>query len=213
MIEFDYIFKGAVLGFSVAAPVGPIGILCINRTINKNFLSGFVSGLGAATADLVYGLITGLGLTVVSDFMIHHKLPLQIVGVLFLLYLAVKTLVKKEKRLEYNSAEGLGLWKDYLSTLALTITNPVTILFFLAVFAGVGILPGGQNLGSLTLFLVGIFGGSCVWWLFLSGLTEKLKTRINTSILRKIDLVSGMLMLFFCLMIVWGIIRNVLNTK
>ena len=89
----EFVYKGLILGFSVAAPVGPIGVLCINRTINKNFAAGFVSGLGAATADLIYGLIAGLGLTTISAFVIDKKIWIQMFGLLFLLYLGTKTIM------------------------------------------------------------------------------------------------------------------------
>ena len=119
-----------MLGFSVAAPVGPIGLLCINRTINKNFAAGFVSGLGAATADLIYGFIAGFGLTMISTFLIDQKTWIQLIGSCFLIYLGIKTIKKREPKIEFNSASDKGLLKDYFSTLILTITNPLTILFF-----------------------------------------------------------------------------------
>lgn len=202
------LIKGLILGFSVAAPIGPIGVLCINRTINKSYVSGFVTGLGAASADLVYGIIAGLGLTMVSDMLIEYKTPMQLTGLVFLLFLGIKTLVAKKSDKEINVHPKKGLLKDYLTTFMLIITNPVTILFFIAVFAGLG-LSNSKELGANALFLVaGVFFGSLFWWLLLSGITYKLKKRIGEKILRRIDLVSGIVILGFCVYMVADLISG-----
>jgi len=205
----EFLYKGLLLGFSVAAPVGPIGILCINRTINKNFAAGFVSGLGAATADLIYGLIAGLGLTAISSFLINQKLWIQSIGLIFLFYMGIKTIMKKESEIEFSADAEKGLLKDYLSTLFLTVTNPMTILFFIAVFAGLGLSKAVNGFSSIIQLVLGVFIGSGIWWMFLCGLTTKLKTKINKNVLRKIDLVSGLLILFFCLLILTNLIKSI----
>ena len=204
-----YLYTGLLLGFSVAAPVGPIGILCINRTINKNFTSGFVSGLGAATADLLYGLIAAFGLTVISTFLIDQKFWIQLTGLVFLIYLGVKTIIKKDNDIKFKQSTDKGLIKDYLSTLILTITNPVTILFFIAVFAGLGLSNSINGLDSALQLISGVFMGSCLWWLFLSGITHRLKTKISKRILKRIDLFSGIFILFFGLLILINLIKEI----
>ncbi|MDO8609203.1 MAG: LysE family transporter [bacterium] len=208
-MSLDFLYKGLLLGFSVAAPVGPIGILCINRTINKNFAAGFVSGLGAATADLIYGLIAGLGLTLISTFLIDQKLWIQLIGLVFLIYLGIKTIIKKDNNIEFKSVADKGLLKDYFSTLILTITNPITILFFIAVYAGLGLSNTINGLYCAIQLILGVFFGSCIWWLFLSGLTHRLKTRVSKRILKRIDLVSGILILFFGLIILINLIKEI----
>jgi len=208
-MDLIFLYKGLILGFSVAAPVGPIGILCINRTLNKSMLSGFVSGLGAATADLLYGIIAGLGLTVISDFLINQKLIIQLVGLTFLFYLAVKTLTKKKAEMEFKKTDESGLLKDYLTTLFLTVTNPVTILFFLAVFAGLGLSSYGQTKFSSLLLVSGVFIGSGIWWLFLSGLAHFLKNRISKKILSRIDLISGLIILAFAIVLLVEIVKSI----
>ncbi len=205
----EFLYKGLILGFSVAAPVGPIGILCINRTINKNFIAGLVSGLGAATADLIYGLIAGSGLTAISTFLINQKMWIQLIGLAFLFYIGIKTIMKKGREIEFNPDADRGLLKDYLTTLFLTITNPMTILFFIAVFAGLGLSKTVNGFDSVIQLTTGVFVGSCIWWLFLSGLTNKLKTKINKTILRKIDLVSGIMILFFGLLILIDLTKDI----
>ncbi len=208
-MSLEFLYKGLILGFSVAAPVGPIGVLCINRTINKNFAAGFVSGLGAATADLIYGLIAGLGLTAISTFLIDQKMWIQFIGLVFLIYLGIKTIIKKDYDIEFKSVVDKGLLKDNLSTLILTITNPMTILFFITVFAGLGLSKTINGFHSVMQLILGIFLGSCICWLFLSGLTNKLKTKISNKILKRIDLVSGILILFFGLSILINMIKEI----
>lgn len=209
-MDLTFLYKGLILGFSVAAPVGPIGVLCINRTINKNYISGLVSGLGAATADLIYGLIAGLGLTIISNFLIEQKLWLQIIGLIFLIYLGIKTLIKKETDISFDKRQEKGLLKDYFTTFILTITNPVTILFFLAVFAGLGLSDSENgNLSTISL-IIGVFIGSGIWWFFLSGLTYKLKNRINIKILKRIDLISGLIIISFGLFIFFDLIKGII---
>ena len=207
-MTLEYLYKGLILGFSVAAPVGPIGILCINRTLHGNFASGFVSGLGAATADLIYGLIAGFGLTAISSFLINQKFWIQLFGLIFLFYIGTKTLMKKESELKISSEGDRGLLKDYLSTLLITTTNPITILFFIAVFAGLGLSQSIIDLSSVLQLVVGVFLGSLIWWFILSGLTHKLKTRINKSILRKIDLLSGVTIWIFGITILIEMIKK-----
>lgn len=205
-----FLYKGLILGFSVAAPVGPIGVLCINRTINKSYVSGLVTGLGAATADLIYGLIAGLGLTIISNFLIDQKLWIQTIGLIFLFYLGIKTLMKKKTEIEFNKTIDTRLFKDYLTTFILTITNPATILFFLAVFAGLGLSNSENEKFATILLVIGVFFGSGMWWLFLSGLTYKLKSRMSNQILKRIDLLSGFLILLLGLFILYDLIKELI---
>lgn len=122
-----FFVKGLIIGFSIAAPLGPIGILCIQRTLHEGRTSGLISGLGAATADAVYGFIAGFGLTFISTFLVDEQVQIRLFGGLFLLYLGIKTFfsVSEEKRTE----KGSTLIKAYMTTFILTLTNPVTILF------------------------------------------------------------------------------------
>ena len=208
-MELAFLFKGLILGFSVAAPVGPIGVLCINRTIDKSYFSGLVSGLGAATADLIYGLIAGFGLTIISNFLIAQKLWMQIFGLLFLFYVGIKTLFQKPQ-FESNKVGNKSLVKDYITTFLLTITNPMTVLFFLAVFAGLG-LSNAENIKLAPILLVtGVFVGSGIWWLFLSSLTYKLKNKIGNGIIKQINLISGITILMFAIMILYDLIKDII---
>ncbi len=205
-----FLYKGLILGFSVAAPVGPIGILCINRTINKSYISGLITGLGAATADLIYGLIVGLGLTRISGFLISQTVWIQIIGLFFLFYLGVKTLIKKKREIEFDKSFQKGLFKDYLSTFILTITNPMTILFFIAVFAGLGLANTSHDKNNAILLVLGVFIGSAIWWLILSGLSYNVKKLISNKILLRIDLLSGIIIVIFGIYILIELINNLI---
>ena len=206
-MDMIFLYKGLILGFSVAAPIGPIGILCINRTINKGYKSGIVIGLGAATADVFYGLMAGLGLTLISNFLLEQKLWFKVIGLVFLVYLGIKTIIIKKKETKINNTFGNGLFKDYLTSLFFMVTNPMTILFFLAVFTGLG-LSNSNN--DKYLLLLGIFVGSIIWWLLLSGLTHKMKSRISNLMLRRIDILSGIIILLFAVIILFNLIKDLI---
>ena len=129
------VLKGLVLGFSIAAPVGPIGVLCIRRTLANGFRSGLVSGLGAATADAIYGTIAAAGLTLVADFLVRQQLWLGLLGGGFLVYLGIKTL-RTAPQSEDNATVKDNAGGNYFSTLLLTLSNPMTIFMFAAILAG-----------------------------------------------------------------------------
>ncbi|MGD1918280.1 MAG: LysE family translocator [Pleurocapsa sp.] len=190
-MKIHLLLKGLLVGLSIAAPVGAIGLLCINRTLSQGSLIGFVSGLGAATADGIYGCIAGFGLTFISDFLIEQQFWLQVVGGLFLCYLGVKTFVDrpKEQTVEANDNSLIGA---YLSTLALTITNPTTVLSFIAIFGGLGLANTTTNYTSASTLVLGVFLGSAAWWLVLSSTVGLISKKFNPLILRRLNQASGL---------------------
>jgi threonine/homoserine/homoserine lactone efflux protein len=190
------IITGFVIGFSIAAPVGPIGVLCIRRTLAEGRLHGLVSGLGAATADAIYGCIAGFGLTFISDLLVKEQFWLRLVGGVFLCFLGVRTLLAKPRETE-QSDKRTGLLGAYGSTFALTLTNPVTILSFAAIFAGVGVGSTIVDYGSASLLVFSVFAGSASWWLILSGTVNLLRKKVTPQVLRWINRVSGAIILGF----------------
>ncbi|MDT8903269.1 LysE/ArgO family amino acid transporter [Anaeroselena agilis] len=191
----DLFFQGLVLGFSIAAPVGPIGVLCIRRTLAGGPLRGFVTGLGTATADAIYGLVAALGLTAVAAMLVDHQTYLRLGGGLFLCYLGWTAFRAAPAR---QAAAGIGgsLPGDYLSAFALTLTNPLTVLSFAAVFAGVGV-GGGQDSRGAALLVLGVFAGSLLWWLILSGATGLLRAELGPSRLVWVNRLSGIVIAAF----------------
>jgi len=196
MIEFPVLIKGMLIGFSIAAPVGPIGVLCIRRTLTDGRLAGLVTGLGAATADAVYGMVAGFGLTLISTFLVSQQTWVRLLGGGFLCYLGVRTFVAQpiEHAERYDKNDLLG---SYLSTFFLTLTNPLTILSFAAIFAGLGLGIERSSYLSAGLLVLGVFGGSAAWWLLLSMGVGLLRKRLNLRILRWVNRVSGSIILVF----------------
>ena len=183
--------KGVIIGFAIAAPVGPIGVLCIRRTLAEGRISGLVSGLGAATADAVYGAVAALGLTFVAEFLVGGQGWLRLVGGAFLLFLGVRTFLARPADRAAPAARS-GLPGAYASALFLTLTNPTTILSFAAIFAGLGVAVGanGDVLSAMSLVL-GVFLGSAAWWFVLSGVTSLFRTRLSVRGLRWVNRISG----------------------
>lgn len=191
----EFFWKGLIIGFAIAAPVGPIGVLCIRRTLANGRMAGLLSGLGAATADAMYGCVAGFGLTLVSDFLIDYALWIQVLGGGFLCYLGVKTFL--ETPTEEAVTPGSRLASAYGSTVLLTLTNPATILSFVAVFAGLGLATTGQDYRSAGILVLGVFTGSGLWWLLLSGGISVLRGQFDAQRLRWINRISGVILVAF----------------
>jgi len=203
-MDYSFFFRGLVIGFSIAAPVGPIGILCIRRTLADGQLSGLVSGLGAATADAMYGCVAGFGLTFISSFLVGQQLWLRLLGGLFLCYLGIKTLLSKpaQKEAMINQSGMLGA---YLSTFLLTVTNPLTILSFAAIFAGLGLANTSGSYVSAVILVLGVFLGLALWWLLLSGGVGLFRTKFNTTGLLWVNRVSGVIITIFGMIALGGV--------
>lgn len=192
-MDFIPFLKGIILGFSIAAPVGPIGILCIRRTLQFGRFSGFFSGLGAAVADTCYGIIAALGLTCASDFLQVCKPYMHLVGGIFLLYLGTKICMSRATR-ELPKVSHSSLLSDFISTFFLTIANPMTILSYVAIFAGIGFT--GVD-GHPFKLVTGIFTGSMIWWLCLSEGVTFFRKKVNHNMMKWINRLAGALILIF----------------
>ena len=162
------LLKGMLVGIIIAIPAGPVGVLCIRRTIFHGSRAGFVSGLGAATADAVFGIIAAFGLTVISDLLLDYRDWLRIGGGGLLLYIGITAFTADPLAGTQTQRDPEDLFNDYLSTFALTITNPITILAFLAIFAGIGFSGEEATLGHAAILVLGVWLGSLLWWAALS---------------------------------------------
>ena len=161
--------KGLIVGFCLAAPVGPIAAICVQRTISKRWISGVVSGMGAAAADAVYGAVAAFGATIISEFLITERQWLQRVGGVILIVLGLRLLFWTKIEERKNGGSNRSLVGDFMSTFMLTLTNPMTFVAFAAIFTtmGIGAVRGHS---ILTAELVGgVFAGSALWWLILCG--------------------------------------------
>jgi threonine/homoserine/homoserine lactone efflux protein len=196
------LLKGAALGFSIAAPVGPIGLLCIRRTAARGFRSGFFSGLGAASADAFYGTVAAAGLTLVADFLVRQGDMLALMGGAFLFFLGVRTFLSKPPEAgeepESNTAAG-----DYFSTFLLTLSNPLTIFSFAAMLGGLNTGAVSEfRLGAFTLVL-GVFTGSALWWLALSTAVHFLRGLATSIILIWVNRIAGAAISVFGIVMAW----------
>jgi threonine/homoserine/homoserine lactone efflux protein len=183
-------FRGLLLGFAIAAPVGPIGLLVIQRTLNEGRLVGLLSGLGAATADAIYGAMAAFGLSLLTAFLVEQQMWLGLAGGLFLCYLGVR-IVTAPPAERVAAVESRGLLGAWSTTLALTLTNPMTILAFVAIFAGAGLATSGGDTTAALLLVTGVFLGSAAWWLLLSGGVSLLRGFVNAQTLRWINWIAG----------------------
>ena len=184
------LLKGLIVGFCLAAPVGPIAALCVQRTISKNLTAGLVSGLGAAAADAFYGAVAAFGATIISEFLIAERSWMQRVGGVILIFMGLRLFLAKpvEEKTETN---GKGLAGDFLSTFLLTLTNPMTFVAFAAVFTtmGIGAVRGHS---ILTAELVGgVFAGSALWWLILVGASWLVRNHFDFRKLTTINRATG----------------------
>jgi len=194
-MSLNFLFKGVIIGFSIAAPVGPIGVLCIRRSLAEGGQIGLATGLGAATADAAYGAVAGFGITVISGFLVGHRLWLGFFGGLFLCYLGFRTFMTKPAE-QAAEVRGGGLLSAYLSTFFLTVTNPMTILSFVAVFAGFGLGASPDYLSAGEL-VAGVFIGSAGWWLLLSSGVALFRSRVSAAWMQGINRLSGAIILAF----------------
>jgi threonine/homoserine/homoserine lactone efflux protein len=197
--------KGVVVGLSMAVPVGPIGILCIRRTLLEGRLSGFVSALGLATADVVFGCIAGFGLTFISDFLISQQVWIRLIGGLFLCTIGLKVLLTKFVEQEAPS-RGKGYLGAYTSMFFLTLTYPMTILILLGVFAGLGIGNTKGNYVAIAALVFGVFIGSILWWTILSIFIGSLRDRFRTQNWQWVNKISGILITGFGLAVLLSLI-------
>lgn len=202
---WDVLLKGLVMGFAVAAPVGPIGVLCIRRTLADGRAAGLATGLGAATADAAYGLLVAVGFAA-TGVMVRYAGPMAMGGGLLLMWLGVLS-VRGFLRAKPDEDPGRDkvspakshktILKSWATTFFLTMANPMTILTFVGMIAGLGAAAGASPNAPYWL-VAGVFLGSAIWWLFLVQLALLVRSRMTTQLTRWFDLLSGLLL------VVWG---------
>ena len=191
----NLLVQGLLIGFSIAAPVGPIGVLCIRRSLADGARIGLLTGLGAASADAFYGAIAAFGLTAVSNLLMNHRFLLGLIGGVFLCYLGVRAFFA-------GVAEGgqapprVSALTAYGSTFVLTLANPMTILSFAAVFVGFG-LGSAKDYNAAGMMVAGVFVGSALWWLLLSSVVSLIRSRMTAASLQWVNRGSGVIIVAF----------------
>lgn len=192
-MELTFFLKGIIIGFAMAVPVGPIGIMCIRKTLTEGRLRGLIIGLGAATADMLYGCVAAFGLTIISNTLVSQKIWIRLVGGALMLFLGVRTFRARpaDPNIPTNSS---GILRSYLTTVFLTLTNPMTIFAFIAVFAALG-LGIGLSYFSASVLVVGVFIGSCLWFLLLSSGVTLFRKKLDLVGLRWVNKIAGVLII------------------
>lgn len=192
-----FLAKGLLIGFTIAAPVGPVGILCIKRTLLQGRMSGLFTGLGAATADLMYGFMAALGLTVIADTLLCCFTWLKLSGALLLLFLGLRTFFSHPKS-ETQAIVKTSLIGAFTSTFFLTLTNPLTLFAFLGIFSAFGFGSISEEPGKdVFSLLLGVFLGSALWWLLLSEGITSFKHKLPSRLFEWVNHVAGTLLILF----------------
>ena len=191
-VELNLFLQGIVIGLTLAAPVGPIALICIRRTIAEGKFHGIASGIGVATADCFYAAVAVLGLTAVSGFIISSQYPFRILASVLLIGAGTKIFFSVPPEICVKKEQGTYL-KDFLSMVAIALANPLTIIFFVGILPGFGIVfPGTSPVSSLA-FVLGIFSGSVMWWAFLCGLLGSIRSCLSSGTLRYVNRASGLM--------------------
>ena len=176
----DLLVKGIVIGIVVSAPLGPVGVLCIQRTLNKGRWFGFVTGLGAALSDICYALITGYGMSFMEEFIIKHQTLLQLVGSVMLLLFGIYTFRSNPvKSLRPRSTNRGTYLHNFVTAYLVTLSNPLIIFLFIGLFARFSFVMPGSPVGFQLLGYLAIVGGALTWWYSITYFVNKVRTKFN----------------------------------
>jgi threonine/homoserine/homoserine lactone efflux protein len=190
-MDTNLVIQGVIVGLILAVPVGPLSLICIQRTLSGGKLHGLFSGLGVTVADSVYALVAFLGLSVISGVIIGQEMALRIFAGLVLITVGMRIIFFVPASRQENTEDGSYL-KDFLSMAALTIANPMTLIFLMVTLPGYGFIFGGTSLTAAAAFVAGFFFGSAMWWVILCGSIGSFRTRISESNVTRINRVSGL---------------------
>ncbi|MCH5343220.1 MAG: LysE family transporter [Acetatifactor sp.] len=204
----EYFLKGLLIGLVFGVPAGAIGTLTIQRTIEKGFFAGLVTGAGSSAADLIYSCVGALGIAVISDFLTAYQAIIRIIGGILILIFGVAILQKKELASVRQDTKGT-LVLYFLSAFTAAILNPATVLSFIVAFATFGI-SGGLNAGQRIALILGILAGTLCWWSALSWMVAHFRKKVTNNIYEWLNRILGCLMMLFgIIMMIQGILPEV----
>jgi threonine/homoserine/homoserine lactone efflux protein len=195
-MDLGLFIQGIVIGLTLAVPIGPISLVCIHRTVAAGRLHGIVSGIGVATADSLYAAVAFLGLTAVSGLIIGYQSLFRLLTGIALILVGIRVFRSVPPAVSTGDGEEPYL-QDYLSLFAIAAANPLTIIFFITVLPGFGVVAQGTTLIAAVPFVAGIFLGSTAWWIILCGSVGSVRSRLGTGSLRQINRISGILIALF----------------
>ena len=195
----DLFWKGIVIGLAASIPLGPVGVLCLTKTLNKSRLNGFVTGSGAAFADALYAVIAGFGISFIIHFIVHYQDVLKILGGVLVIYFGIRIFITNpaiQIRQQIKNKEH-GLWNDFFTSFALTISNPVGLFVFGAVFAGFGLINKDTSQWNVLILIAGVFTGAMLWWFSLSTLVSIFRNKFKSRRLLYVNKISGGALILF----------------
>jgi threonine/homoserine/homoserine lactone efflux protein len=197
-----FLFKGLFLGLLVSVPLGPVGVMCIQRTINRGLKSGFVSGMGAAAADTFYALIAGVGFGFIVSFINREKYWIQLIGAIVIIAISIKTFYTNPAvELRNQRNKKTKPMEEFLSVFFITLSNPVPFFVFLASFAGFNMMDENTSYLSAILLIGGVFTGALAWWYILSLGISKFRSKIRLKNIWWLNKIMGVI-IFICGLIV-----------
>ncbi|MDA3780086.1 MAG: LysE family transporter [Bacteroidales bacterium] len=206
-MELVFLFKGLVVGFVASIPLGPVGVLSIQRTINKGLSSGVISGMGAAFVDTIYAIIAILGISYIINFIEQQQLYIELIGGSVLIFLGFRIFrtnpIKQLRRHRKNKSSYI---EDFFSIVFLTLSNPLAVFLFIAAFAGLGMAGTNEDQTSSILIIIGVFFGAVLWWLVLSSLVELFRAKFRLKQLWWINKIAGLAILAFGIIIFFSAI-------
>lgn len=209
-MEWKSFIDGMMVGFSASVPLGPIGVLCIQRTLQRGRLSGFISGIGAALSDTIYAIIAGFSISYIVSFIEEQFIWINIFGAIILIFLGV-TIYRSNPavQLRRQKSKAGTLIQDFVSTFLLTISNPLAVFLFIAFFAGFGVVHPSSGLVGQLILIMGVFVGASTWWLLLTSVVGLFRSKVNLRRLFWINKIAGGTIIIFVIVafVVW-IIRE-----
>lgn len=211
-MEGYFIIKGVIIGLLVSIPVGPVAVLCIQRSMNKGLVSGFVTGAGAAFADVIYAIIAGFGITLIKEFLTEHQAVIRIVASVFLIFIAYKIFFSNPaKQLRKLRKEGNKFFSDFVTSFLLTISNPLTIGAFGLLYAQFDMVDSSTTSLNVIIMVVSVFSGALLWWMSLVGIVSLFKNRIGLRDLVTVNKITSVLIVIFAIVVVLSVIFPEIN--
>lgn len=201
-MSLHLLIEGIIIGIAVSIPLGPLGVLCIQRTVNKTWKSGFISGLGVATSDTLYAIIAGFSLTIIIDFLRQYEAYFKILGTAMVILLGLYIFLSNPaKEIQKFRRKGNSYVQDYITAVLLTLTNPLAIFVFLAIFTSYSIVLRMSHPIDAILIVLGIYIGASSWWLSLTGIAYNFKHQLTISTLWWANKIIGMSFIIFALIL------------
>jgi len=197
-VEIDFLIKGIIVGFLASIPLGPVGVLCIQRTINKGRTSGLFSGMGAATVDAFFALVAALGLTFIINFIEEQQFYIQMIGGGVLIFLGTRIFnTNPIQQIRRHRKKKNKLIEDFISVFFLTLSNPLAVFLFVAAFAGIGVVTSKDSSVKSSLIIAGVFIGATIWWASLTFFVDLFRKKFRLKQLWWINKIAGVLIIVF----------------